>query len=260
VPFPATFEAGTDIEIREKQALQVIERLLEQRRDRYAGIFIEPLIQGAGGMRMCRPRFLQALETLVREFNVLLIYDEVMTGFGRTGELFACLKSQTTPDLICLSKGLSGGCLPLAVTVATEAIYQAFYSDDSRKAFFHSHSYTGNPLACATGVASLDLLEQHPNGYQQLEALHKQYLEHYLRDCPKVENLRVCGTIAAMEIKTGTGGYFDTISPLLKARFLDHGLLMRPLGNTLYVMPPYVITSEQLQRVYQIMRQVLDSL
>jgi adenosylmethionine---8-amino-7-oxononanoate aminotransferase len=260
VPFPATFEAGTDIEIREKQALQVIERLLEQRRDRYAGIFIEPLIQGAGGMRMCRPRFLQALETLVREFNVLLIYDEVMTGFGRTGELFACLKSQTTPDLICLSKGLSGGCLPLAVTVATEAIYQAFYSDDSRKAFFHSHSYTGNPLACATGVASLDLLEQHPNGYQQLEALHQQYLEHYLRDCPKVENLRVCGTIAAMEIKTGTGGYFDTISPLLKARFLDHGLLMRPLGNTLYVMPPYVITSEQLQRVYQIMRQVLDSL
>ena len=212
-------------------------------------------------MRMCRPQFLQALSQLAHEFGVLLIYDEVMTGFGRTGELFACLKSATTPDILCLSKGLSGGCLPLAVTLATEAIYQAFYSDDATKAFYHGHSYTGNPLACATAVASLELLEQVPQAFRSMESWHRRYLEQYLHGHPRVEQIRTCGTIAAMEVITSeSDGYFNTIAPRLKTQFLEAGFLLRPLGNTLYLMPPYCITTDELESIYQVISSVLDTL
>jgi adenosylmethionine---8-amino-7-oxononanoate aminotransferase len=260
VPFPATFDHDPQVESKEAQVLDQLTRLLKQRGDRYAGIFIEPLVQGAGGMRMCRPQFLQSLAELARQFNLLLIYDEVMTGFGRTGELFACLKSATVPDLICLSKGLSGGCLPLSVTVATEQIYQAFYSDDPAQTFYHGHSYTGNPLACATGVTSLTMLEQNPQAYQGLEIEHRRCLEQ-LCDHPLVEQIRTCGTIAAFEVKTNSAsGYFNAIASILKARFLEEGLLLRPLGNTLYLMPPYCITPAELASVYQTIRRVLDTL
>lgn len=258
LPFPATFDGDEQVEVKEAQVLETVERLLKARGNRYAGLFIEPLVQGSGGMRMCRPQFLQALAKLVRQYGVLLIYDEVMTGFGRTGELFACLKSETVPDLICLSKGLSGGCLPLAVTGATEEIYRSFYDDDPAQAFYHGHSYTGNPLACATGVTSLELLEQNPS-YESMEALHRRYLSQYLCDHPLLEQIRLCGTIAAMEVRTPeASGYFNAIAPLLKAQFLEAGLLLRPLGNTLYLMPPYCITSEELESVYQTIRRVLD--
>ncbi|NJO78409.1 MAG: adenosylmethionine--8-amino-7-oxononanoate transaminase [Cyanobacteria bacterium RM1_2_2] len=260
VDFPATFDHDPDVETKEAAALDQIEQLLKQHSHHYAGVFIEPLVQGAGGMRMCRPQFLQALAALVRRYDVLLIYDEVMTGFGRTGELFACLKSATVPDLICLSKGLSGGCLPLAVTVATESIYQAFASDDPAQAFYHGHSYTGNPLACATGVASLELLEQN-SAYQTLETQHRRCLDKWLRDHPLLEHIRVCGTIAAMEVKTeAASGYFNAVGATLKARFLEAGLLLRPLGNTLYLLPPYCITPAELESVYQTIGRVLDSL
>lgn len=260
VPFPATFDDDPNVEAREAQTLEKLAHLLKQHRDRYAGIFIEPLVQGAAGMRMCRPQFLQALSALALESGVLLIYDEVMTGFGRTGDLFACLKSATTPDILCLSKGLSGGCLPLAVTLAKEDIYSAFYSDDINKAFFHSHSYTGNPLACATGLASLELLEQNSESFRAMEHLHRCYLEKWLRDHPKVEQVRTCGTIAAMEVKTDDqSGYYNAIGPILRARFLEEGFLLRPLGNTLYLMPPYCITPSELESIYQAIRRVLDT-
>lgn len=259
LPFPATFDGDPTVDAIESRVLEKIERLLKQRGDRYAAIFVEPLVQGAGGMRMCRPQFLQALEKLVRSFHILVIYDEVMTGFGRTGALFACGKSATTPDLLCLSKGLSGGCLPLAVTLATEAIYQAFYQDDAAQAFYHGHTYTGNPLACATGVASLALLEQNSAAYQRLESWHRLYLDKWLSDHPRLEQLRICGTIAAMNVKTNAAsGYFNAIGPQLKARFLAEGVLLRPLGNTLYLMPPYCITEAELDWVYQVIRRVLD--
>ncbi len=260
VPFPATFENDPEVEAKEAQVLEKIESLLKQRGDRYAGIFIEPLVQGAGGMRMCRPQFLQALAQLARQSGVLLIYDEVMTGFGRTGELFACLKSATTPDVLCLSKGLSGGCLPLAVTLATEEIYQAFYQDDPSQALYHGHSYTGNPLACSTGLASLALLEQNPDAYRGMEVQHRHYIDKWLRDHPKLERVRICGTIAAMDLKTDSAsGYFNAIASILKTRFLEAGFLLRPLGNTLYVMPPYCITPEELESIYQATHRILDT-
>lgn len=260
VPFPATFDEDSDVEIREAQTLEKLTYLLQENGDRYAGIFIEPLVQGAAGMRMCRPQFLQALESLARSFGILLIYDEVMTGFGRTGELFACLKSNTSPDLLCLSKGLSGGCLPLAVTLATEKIYQAFYSDDIDRTFFHSHSYTGNPLACATGIASLELLEENPQAYQGMEHQHRRYIEQWLAGHPKVEHIRVCGTIAAMEVKTESESFLNATGSVLRSRFLAAGFLLRPLGNTIYLMPPYCITNSELESIYQVIRRILDDL
>ncbi|KAM3101435.1 adenosylmethionine--8-amino-7-oxononanoate transaminase [Phormidesmis sp. 146-12] len=259
VPFPATFDEDSEVENRENQVLEKIESYLS--RDRYAGIFIEPLIQGAGGMRICRSQFLRSLQDLAHQFGVLLIYDEVMTGFGRTGELFACLKSQTAPDILCLSKGLSGGCLPLAVTLASEEIYRSFYSDDASKAFLHGHSFTGNPLACATGLASLTLLEQSPQRFRELESQHRQYLNQYLKEHSRVEKIRVCGTIAAMEITTQEqSGYFNTIGSDLRDRFLDLGFFLRPLGNTLYLMPPYCITDHELESIYQTIHKVLDTI
>jgi adenosylmethionine---8-amino-7-oxononanoate aminotransferase len=259
VPFPATFDGDSEVETTENQVLEKIESCLK--RDRYAGIFIEPLIQGAGGMRVCRSQFLRSLQDLARQSGVLLIYDEVMTGFGRTGELFACLKSHTAPDILCLSKGLSGGCLPLAVTVASEKIYRSFYSDDASKAFLHGHSFTGNPLACATGLTSLTLLEQSPQQFGNLESRHRYYLDHYLKEHPRLEKIRVCGTIAAMEITTQEQpGYFNTIGSHLRDRFLKLGFFLRPLGNTLYLMPPYCITDHELESIYQTIRKVLDTL
>ena len=260
VPFPATFDGDEQVEFKEKETLDKVKFMLDEKSDRYAGIFIEPLIQGAGGMRMCRPQFLQALEQIARQFEVLLIYDEAMTGFGRTGELFASNKSATTPDILCLSKGLSGGCLPLAVTVATEAIYQEFYSNEAAKAFYHGHSYTGNPLACATAVTSLNLLEEKPQSFQKMEILHRRYLEKWLEGHPRIEKMRVCGTIAAMEIITEeTDGYFNTIGSVLRSRFLDAGFLLRPLGNTIYIMPPYCITPDELESVYQAISRVIGN-
>jgi adenosylmethionine---8-amino-7-oxononanoate aminotransferase len=264
VPYPAisgeSEENSTEIiEAKEKESLHQIEVLLAQQI--HAAIIIEPLAQGASGMRICRPVFLQKLAELASNYNTLLIYDEVMTGFGRTGELFACLKSNTQPDLICLSKGLSGGCMPLAVTVTTEEIYQAFYSDDATLAFYHGHSFTGNPLACAAGFASLKLLEENPNAHQRLEVLHRKYFQHFLQNHPNLSNFRTCGTIAAMEVVTnqleGSGNYFHSISPLLKAEFLAAGFLIRPLGNTIYLMPPYCITESELAQVYQAIAEVV---
>lgn len=259
VPFPATYQGDRTVERRETEILETIEQLLKPQN--IIGIFIEPLIQGAGGMRMCRPQFLRALRALADQYNVLLIYDEVMTGFGRTGELFACVKSAAPPDIICLSKGLSGGCLPLSVTIATEAIYQAFYQDDPTQAFYHGHSYTGNPLACATGVVSLELLTKNPNAYQRLEALHWKFLDRYLLAHPRLKQFRVCGTIVAMEIRTDeASGYFNAIAPQLRSKFLEAGFLLRPLGDTLYIMPPYCITADELESIYDVIDRTLAAL
>ncbi len=250
VPFPATYIGDASVEQTEADALAHLRRQLEQHPDAYAGILVEPLVQGAGGMRMCRPHFLQAVYQLSREFNTLLICDEVMTGFGRTGAWFASLKAQIKPDIICLSKGLTGGFMPLSVTVCTEAIYDAFYSDDPMKTLYHGHSYTANPLGCAAAIASLDLMVEHESVFTQMEAKHCRYLEA-LADHPKLEKRRVMGTIAAMEIKTDQPGYLNQVALEIRQKAIAHGLLLRPLGHVLYLMPPYCITDDELAQVYK---------
>ncbi|WP_448560698.1 adenosylmethionine--8-amino-7-oxononanoate transaminase [Trichothermofontia sp.] len=260
IPFPATHLQDQEASLRESLIINTLENCLLQNPDRYAAIIIEPLVQGAGGMRMCRPAFIQQLRRVSQRFNVLLIFDEVMTGFGRTGTPFASDRAGVAPDIICLSKGITGGFLPLAVTVCTETIYDAFYSEDAYKALFHGHSYTANPLGCAAALASLELLAEFKPAFQGLEAKHLAHFQA-LQALPQVEKLRVTGTIAAMDLVTPTTpGYFNQIAPRIRQAAIEHGLLLRPLGNVLYLMPPYCITDSQLDTVYAGILHLIETL
>ncbi len=261
IPFPATWEGDKDVHLKEEESLSKLKSLFATQGQRYVAVIIEPLIQGAGGMRMCRIEFMQELEKLVHEYGILLIYDEVMTGFGRTGDWFACAKSKTRPDIICLSKGLTGGFLPLALTIATEEIYQSFYSDDIQKAFFHSHSYTGNPLACAAAYASIKLLNDMQNNFKDMAKLHQMFFQKWLGNCQFLEKLRYCGTILAFDVITDERThYFNALGLTMRQAFLDEGLLIRPLGNTIYLMPPYCIRADELELIYKKTATVISKL
>ncbi|MFI4955541.1 MAG: aminotransferase class III-fold pyridoxal phosphate-dependent enzyme, partial [Gammaproteobacteria bacterium] len=225
---------------------------LQQYENQVAAIIIEPLVQGASGMRMCRPEFLQKLEKLMRTHQVLIIYDEVMTGFGRTGDYFACQKSQTSPDIICMAKGITGGFLPLAATICSEEIYHAFLGKDFTKALAHGHSYTANPLGCAAALASLSLLKKSET-IQQLKMIERvnQALLSQLDDYLLFEKPRYCGTIAAFNLKLATS-YGSQMSLKIREKFTENGLLIRPLGNVIYFLPPYCITEDELRNAYDI--------
>ena len=258
LPFPETWMGDEAVEEKEAAVFSMLDALLEKEGDAYAGIMLEPLIQGAGGMRFCRPEFLQELERKMKAHGILVIYDEVMTGFGRTGEWFACLAAGTTPDIVCVSKGITGGFLPLAATFATDHVYSAFHSDNPEHTFFHGHSYCANPLGCAAGLASFALLEAEP--FRKIDAWHKAFLP-MLEAVPRIRKIRQRGTICAMEIETeGEGGYLDAIGPKLKVRFPEEGVLLRPLGNVLYILPPYCITKEELRSVYATICKVVGEL
>jgi adenosylmethionine-8-amino-7-oxononanoate aminotransferase len=266
VPFPMTWWQDDDVEQREQQTLDAIDRYFRQHGrangsdgSDCAAVMIEPLIQGSSGIRMCRPEFLRALEAKVRAQGVLLIFDEVMTGFGRTGSLFACQKAGVTPDLICLSKGLTGGFLPMSATVCQEFIYRAFLGDSFDRAFAHGHSFTGNPLGCAAALASLELFatEHTLEACAAIEAVHRERLAD-LADHPRVLRPRLTGTIAAFDMSAGEGGYTSAIGPRLKAFFLQRKLLIRPLGNVVYLMPPYCTTAEELHRGWDGIKAALD--
>jgi len=258
VPFPETWDGDKKVEEKEQAALSCLQKLLEANPNQYAGIIVEPLIQAVSGMKMCRINFMQALEKIARQANLLVIYDEAMTGFGRTGDWFACTKAGTTPDIVCLAKGLTGGFMPLALNVATDEIYQAFYDDDLQKALFHSHSYMGNPLACTAANASLKLLEDNPAKFSQMENLHRKFLEKWLKDNPFLEKFRVCGTAVAFDVVTkDQTNYFNAVSLPMRHKFLELGFLIRPLGNSIYLLPPYCITEAELESAYEAISKVI---
>lgn len=227
---------------------------LEQHADEVCAVFIEPLIQCAGNMRMYDPVYLSLLRDACNEFNVHLIADEIAVGFGRTGTMFACEQADITPDILCLSKGLTGGYLPLSVAVTTDEIYQAFYDDyENMTAFLHSHSYTGNPLACSAALATLDLFERDPilNNNRKLSSIMYESV-HELQDHPQVAEVRQMGMVSAIEMvkdKLTREPY-----PWQERRGLhvyqyaiNKGVLLRPLGNVVYFMPPYVISEEEIK-------------
>lgn len=256
VDYPQTWEHDDEVEHKEEATLARLEELLEQGQGVHAAIIIEPLVQGAAGMRMCRPQFLTALRSLADRHGALLIFDEVMTGFGRTGDWFACTKSGATPDIICLSKGITGGALPLAVTISSEQIYQAFLSDKLERALFHSHSYTGNPIACAAANASFALLEESASVFRSFENRHRALAAEYFSDGELVHKIRFGGTIAAFDLQIGDCNYYSGAAGDLRLRFLESGVLLRPLGNTVYLMPPYCISDSSLRFAYQTIRKV----
>lgn len=253
LPFPETWDDDTEVEAKEQASLARLDEYLADHGNTLAAVIMEPLIQGSSGMRMCRPEFLQALATRLRAAGILLIFDEVMTGFGRTGAMFASLKAQVTPDIICLSKGLTAGFLPLSVTVASEAIYAAFLGDTFDKAFVHGHSFTANPLGCAAALASLQVFEDEQTlaKLPQIEAWHRQGLAT-LAAHPLVQRVRVMGTIAAFDVIATDAGYTSQIGAQLKAFFHERGLLLRPLGNVVYLLPPYCIAESELRHAYKV--------
>ncbi len=259
VPFPATWDGDDAVEAKEAEELAALDAALAD--GDVAAVLMEPLIQGAGGMRMCRPDFLRAVAARVAAAGSLLVLDEVMTGFGRTGADFACVKAGIRPDLICLSKGLTGGFLPLAMTVARETIWEAFLGRDQERAFLHGHSYTANPVGCAAGLASLDLLLAPACRARiaAIAAIHRDRLADLARR-GDVARPRSCGTVAALDVTTGGGGEAAALGARMKRAFLDRGLLLRPLGNVLYLLPPYCVEDSDLHRAWDAVGEVLDGL
>jgi len=235
-----------------------LEAALAELGGRACAVIVEPLVQGAVGMRMHAPAFLRAARAACDRHGVPLIADEVMTGFGRTGALFACEKAGIAPDLLCLAKGLTGGILPLAATLATEAIYEAFLDRDRGRTFFHGHTFTAHPLGCAAALASLRLIaeERTPARLEALGARLEAALSD-LRGDGRIHDLRRTGGIVALELRPPEGegaGYLAALGPRLRAAAVRRGVLLRPLGNVLYALPPACTSAAELDAIAQVMR------
>jgi adenosylmethionine-8-amino-7-oxononanoate aminotransferase len=253
LPFP---ETG-----REHLTVEAFEKLLKTQANDIAALIVEPLVLGAAGMRIYSAATLRALHALCRSYGVIFIADEVMTGWGRTGTRFAYEQAHIEPDIVCLSKGLTNGFLPLAATLATEDIYQAFYSTDRAKTFFHSTSFTGNPLACAAACASIDLWEEN-NVAESIKTLH----DHQAALLPRlavrkdVENVRHIGMIMALDVCDVRQGYLSNVSLKLYRYFLTQGVLLRPIGQTIYLLPPYCLSQDDLNFIVGAIERALDAL
>lgn len=260
LPYPETWKNNRNTGRYEDEVIALLEDKLTKNPEQYAGIIIEPLVQGAGGMKMCREDFLQKLHWVNRQYDTLLIFDEVLTGFGRTGDYFACTRAQVEPDIICLAKGITGGFLPLSVTVSSDRIYEAFNSTDPLETLWHGHSYTANPLGCAAALASFDLLEKNEAAFKNMQDIHEEELD-ILSGMDIIEKPRVKGTISAFTIKSdGESGYLNKVADEIKKKCIDYNLLIRPLGDVVYLMPPYCITEEELRVVYKNLRAFLEDL
>lgn len=252
VPFPA---AGA-----EQAAIDGLESLCRGD-DKPAAFIVEPLILGAGGMLVYPAAVLAALRDVCTRHGVLFIADEVMTGWGRTGTLFACEQAGVAPDIMCLSKGLTGGAVPLAATLSTAAIFEAHYSRDRARTFWHSSSYTANPIGCAAANANLAIWRDEPV-LDRIAALgaDQQRLLNRIAAHPLARNPRRLGTIIAIEVDEARGRYLSDLGPRMSGAFRERGLLLRPMGNCLYVMPPYCTSAAQIAHIGDRVIEVLDSL
>lgn len=227
-----------------------------------ACFIFEPMVLGAAGMLMYEAQYLDQLIATCQKHGILTIADEVMTGFGRTGTYFATENLNEKPDIFCLSKGLTGGTMPLGVTTCNRKIFDAFLSDDKLKTLYHGHSFTANPVACAASLASMDILlspETLPN-IQRIKTKHETFAAQ-IKDHPKIREVRQCGTILVMEWETGNDtSYLSGLRNQLYLYFLERGIILRPLGNVLYILPPYVISNEDLEYIYRIIIEALKDI
>ena len=241
IPFPAIGRAQATIDALEAAC----------RTGDVAAFIVEPLILGAGGMLTYPAGVLADMQRVCAHHGVLLIADEVMTGWGRTGTLLACEQAGITPDIMCLAKGLTGGALPLAVTLCSEQVFAAHHSTDRARTLFHSSSYTANPIACAAALANLEVWDQEPV-LERVAALCGMQSAHAARSAGdrRFAAVRHLGTIAALDLAVRDAGYLADVGPKLARFFLDRGVLLRPLGNTIYVMPPYCTTAAELDLIY----------
>jgi len=243
---------------KETESYQALEAVIKNHS--VAGFIFEPLVQGAAGMVMYEPSALDNLISICKKNNVLTIADEVMTGFGKTGKTFACDYIEQQPDMMCLSKALTGGTIPMAITTFTQELFDGFYSDDINKALFHGHTFTANPTGCAAALASLELL-QTPQMQENLVRINQSHLEFQTRveNHPRVKTTRVLGTIFALEIHSDSDEeYYGSMRNKLYNFFIEKGVILRPVGNIVYILPPYVINDEQLEKVYSIVEEALE--
>jgi len=249
IPFPAADK--------EQATLDALEAAC---REHPAAFIVEPLILGAGGMLIYPAPILSEMRRICAAHGVLFIADEVMTGWGRTGTRFACEQAGIAPDIMCLSKGLTGGALPLAVTLCAEPIFAAHWSEDRAKTFFHSSSYTANAVACAAANANLAIWQDEPV-QARIDTLAARQADHMerLSDHPRLTGQRRLGTITAMDVQVSDSGYLSDLAPRLAARFRESGVLLRPLGNTIYVMPPYCVDTDDLAQIYGAIGDALDT-
>jgi adenosylmethionine-8-amino-7-oxononanoate aminotransferase len=226
-----------------------------------AALLIEPLALGGGGMHMYPPHLLTKMKHICEAHRSLFIADEVMTGWGRTGSLFACEQASITPDILCLSKGTTGGALPLAVTLCSSAIFDAHLSTDRSRTFFHSSSYTANPIACAAALANLHIWQNEPvrARIECLQRMHRERLAPFRSD-KRFTDVRQTGTIVALDLTALTVGYLSDIGPRLRAFFRERDCLIRPLGNTIYLMTPYCVTAGDLDKAYSVIDEAADML
>ena len=240
------------------QVLQQLENLVKT--NDYAAFIFEPLVLGAAGMVMYPPEVLDQLITICKQNNVFTIADEVMTGFGKTGKTFACDYLAEKPDMMCLSKALTGGTIPMAITTFSQEIFEGFYDDDTNKALFHGHTFTANPTGCAAALASISILENQEMqvNIQRINQSHLAF-ENKIKNHPKVKTTRVLGVIFALEIKTESQeSYYGTMRNKLYNFFIENGIILRPVGNIIYILPPYIITENQLQKVYATIEKALE--
>lgn len=242
----------------EEKTLKSLENLVKT--NEFAAFIFEPLVLGAAGMVMYAPEVLDKLISICKQNNVFTIADEVMTGFGKTGKNFACDYLVEKPDMMCLSKALTGGTIPMAITTFTQEIFDGFYDDDTNKALFHGHTFTANPTGCAAALASISLL-QTCEIQQNINEINQSHLafESKIKSHPKVKTTRILGVIFALEIKTDSQeSYYGTMRNKLYNFFIENGIILRPVGNIVYILPPYVISKNQLQKVYQTIEKALE--
>jgi adenosylmethionine-8-amino-7-oxononanoate aminotransferase len=226
----------------------------------FAAFIFEPLVLGASGMLMYKPEALDKMIAICKQNSVFTISDEVMTGFGKTGKTFAIDYLENKPDMMCLSKALTGGTIPMAITSFTQEIFDGFYDDDVNKALFHGHTFTANPTGCAAALASISLLQSHEmqNNIYRINQSHLEF-DFKIKNHPKVKTTRVLGVIFALEVKTESEeSYYGSLRNKLYNFFIENGVILRPVGNIVYILPPYIITENQLKKVYQTIENALE--
>jgi adenosylmethionine---8-amino-7-oxononanoate aminotransferase len=247
IPYPATYINDSEIEEKEAYSLSILDEYLSLYESKISAFILEPIVQGASGMRYARPEFLNKILLKIKEKNIIIIFDEVMTGFGRLGTYFATDQLAVKPDIICMSKGISGGSLPLALTITTDQIFDGFLHDEWKYTFAHGHSYTANPIACAAGIASLEILLQ-DNTQHSIQKISNAHIDGCKLIQNKVSKIRHVGTIAAFE-------HANSLS--ISEKLIQKGYLIRPIRNVIYIIPPYSTTSDEIIEFYNIINHIL---
>jgi adenosylmethionine-8-amino-7-oxononanoate aminotransferase len=259
ISFPEVWRGNNQLQQNEIKAINQVKKVIKKEKNQIAAVILEPLVQGAGGMKMCRKEFLSELVKIFKDSGIIVIFDEVMTGFGRTGKMFAADFLDVEPDIMCLAKSLTGGFIPLAATVFSEKIHKQFVNLDFKKTFLHGHTFSANPVACSVALSSLKLFDK-DKSFEKIKLINKIHSE-FLFELSKnvnISKIRVLGSIAAFDYKKISSIYGSSDSLKLRQKFIEEGLLLRPIGNTIYLMPPYCIKEKNLKKSYEKLIEILQ--